>query len=136
MLAAQKTSMPETIFRRCQYVIEENNRVLQACKTLQTHGLAALGPLLLASHEGLQNAYEVSCAELDFLVDQMPKHDDFYGARMVGGGFGGCTLHLLKKDAALDFQAFITTKYQQKWGRSLRTWMVQVTDGVGIVSPK
>lgn len=136
MLEQERSHLPNPIFQRCQYVIEENERVLQAAQWLQTQGLVAIGPLLFASHQGLQADYQVSCPELDFLVDNMPKTADFYGARMVGGGFGGCTLHILKKEVVADFQAFISQKYQQKWNRSLRTWTVQVTDGVEIIPPK
>lgn len=134
MLANEQARLPATIFQRCRYVVEENERVLKACQVLQTQGLAALGPLLFASHQGLQSDFQVSCPELDFLVERMPKTSDYYGARMVGGGFGGCTLHVLNKDSVVYFQAFISKKYQQKWGRPLRTWAVQVTDGVDIIA--
>jgi len=130
MLYSEKSRLSPVVFQRCNYVIEENARVLLACEKLKEKGLSALGPLLLASHEGLKNKYQVSCPELDFLVEHTPQNPSFFGARMVGGGFGGCTLHLLKKEAVEGFQTDISQKYRNKWGRDLRTWEVGITDGV------
>jgi galactokinase len=134
MLNSEKKQLRELVFQRCKYVIEENERVLSACKILKETGLTGLGTLLYASHAGLRNDYQVSCPELDFLIDQSPADNTFFGARMVGGGFGGCTLNVLKKDSVSDFKAFISKAYLKKWGRELRMWEVKITDGVEIVS--
>jgi galactokinase len=134
MLISEKKQLRELVFQRCKYVIEENKRVMNACKTLKETGLTGIGSLLYASHSGLRDEYQVSCPELDFLIDHAPTGKAFYGARMVGGGFGGCTLNVLKKDLVSDFQAFISKAYLKKWGRELRMWEVKITDGVGIVS--
>ena len=127
---SQQKQLREVVFRRCKFVIEENARVLLASKALKTNGLSAIGSLLYASHEGLKNQYEVSCPELDFLIDHTPDSLSFYGARMVGGGFGGCTVNLLKKEAVEDFQTYIARKYKEKWDIELRMWVVKITDGV------
>ncbi|MBK6995055.1 MAG: galactokinase [Lewinellaceae bacterium] len=117
MLHSEKNHLREVVFQRCKYVVEENGRVESACKALKEKGLPAIGSLLYASHEGLKNEYQVSCPELDFLVDHTPDSLNFFGARMVGGGFGGCTINLLKKDAVEGFQTYIARKYREKWGR-------------------
>jgi galactokinase len=130
MLHSQQKQLQEVVFRRCKFVIEENERVLTTCKSLKTNGLPSIGSLLYASHEGLKNQYEVSCPELDFLINHTPDSLGFYGARMVGGGFGGCTINLLKKEAVKGFQTYIARKYKEKWGLELRMWEVKITDGV------
>lgn len=130
LLKSEKNQLRAKVFQRCKFVVEENWRVESACKALKENGLPAIGSLLYASHEGLKNEYQVSCPELDFLVDQTPDILSFYGARMVGGGFGGCTINLLKKDSVLGFQTYIARKYREKWGRELRIWEVKITDGV------
>ena len=133
LLSAQKDLSP-VVFKRCKYILEENQRVEAACNLLQTQGLQAIGSLLYASHEGMKNEYQISCPELDFLIDHTPDSLNFFGARMVGGGFGGCTLNLLKKEAVADFQAYIARKYREKWGLELRMWEVKIMDGVSIMS--
>ncbi len=134
MLFSEKAKLRAIVFQRCKYVVEENARVESACKILKETGLPGIGSLLYASHEGLKNEYQVSCPELDFLIDQTPDSLRFFGARMVGGGFGGCTINVLEKDTVAGFQTFISNKYREKWGRELRMWQVRITDGVGIVS--
>lgn len=133
MLSFGKKYLREVVFQRCKYIVEENRRVEQACKMLKEQGLQAIGSLLYASHEGLRRSYEVSCPELDFLVDHTPDSLAFFGARMLGGGFGGCTINLLKKDSVTGFQTFISKKYLEKWGRELRTWEVKITNGAGLI---
>jgi len=133
MLKSEKNQLRPVVFQRCKYVVEENGRVEAACIALKENGLPAIGSLLYASHEGLKNEYQVSCPELDFLVDHTPDSLSFFGARMVGGGFGGCTINLLKKDAVAGFQTYIARKYREKWGRELRMWEVKITDGVGVM---
>ncbi|MFN0176435.1 MAG: galactokinase [Saprospiraceae bacterium] len=130
MLRSEKSLLREVVFQRCKYIVEENQRVESACNALKENGFPAIGSLLYASHEGLKNEYQVSCPELDFLVDHTPDSLSFFGARMVGGGFGGCTINLLKKEAVEGFQTYIARKYREKWGRELRMWEVKITDGV------
>lgn len=130
MLETEKKQLRELVYRRCKFVIEENQRVESASLLLQTNGLQGVGSLLYASHEGLRRAYEVSCPELDFLVDHTPDSLSFYGARMMGGGFGGCTLNVLKKESVQDFSAYLSRKYRDKFNRELRCWEVKVAHGV------
>ena len=98
-----KQDMPKTIYKRCLYVIEENERVIASRLAIETIDWKKFGELLFASHDGLQNLYEVSCAELDFLVEKAKEHPDVIGSRMMGGGFGGCTLNLVKKENTTEF---------------------------------
>lgn len=134
MLGAQKDQLPETVYKRCRFVVEENQRVEKACLLLKENGLSAIGSLLYASHEGLRQQYEVSGAELDFLVDHTPDSLSFFGARMIGGGFGGCTLNLMDQNAVPGFKNNISKKYHATFGRELRIWEVKITDGVSIES--
>jgi len=115
-LAKYGELLPETIFRRCRHVITENRRVLNAAKALETHDAEGVGKLMLASHDSLRDDYEVSCRELDLLVDLALAIPGVYGARMTGGGFGGCTVNLVRGDRATAFEAHIAEKYQQTTG--------------------
>lgn len=85
-------------FKRAKYVIEENNRVINLCHDLKKGDLSSLHYLIFASHEGLRDQYEVSCPELDFLVESAQKSPGIIGARMMGGGFGGCTINFVKTE--------------------------------------
>ncbi|RYY82616.1 MAG: galactokinase, partial [Chitinophagaceae bacterium] len=89
----------ELIYRRCKYVVEESERLLEACADLERGDLVELGMKLYRTHRGLSDEYEVSCSELDFLVNSVRENDAVLGARMMGGGFGGCTLNIVREDA-------------------------------------
>ncbi len=104
LLEAHKAELDAVVYRRCAYVLAENQRVLDACAALESGDIAALGPLLNASHAGLRADYEVSCAELDLLAETAQTLPGVLGSRMMGGGFGGCTLSLVRADALETFQ--------------------------------
>ena len=89
----------ELVYRRCKYVVEENLRLLAACEDLKNGHVEALGEKMFQSHDGLSKEYEVSCRELDFLVDAVRNNPNVLGARMMGGGFGGCTINIVKEEA-------------------------------------
>lgn len=131
MLESQKKNMSKRIYNRCKYVIEENLRVLHAVEALEAGKMELLGQLLLDTHRGLRDEYEVSCAELDFLVDEAAKFAGVAGARMVGGGFGGCTLNLVKTEAAEAFQTHIMGQYQKVFGVVPEPIAVGIGPGVG-----
>lgn len=118
-----------TVFKRCLYVVKENERVHQACKYLQNNNLEALGKLMYQTHEGLKNEYEVSCSELDILVDLTKNMDDVPGARMMGGGFGGCTINLVKRSGIEKFESVIKTEYQKITGIKPHIYLVKIIDG-------
>lgn len=93
-----KDKMTENVFKRCHYAIKEIKRVTLACEALDRGDILTLGQLLFDTHEGLSKEYEVSCAELDMIVDTLKKETAVVGSRVMGGGFGGCTINLIKKE--------------------------------------
>ena len=132
-LDAEEGLLNPRIYRRCRYVIEENARVVAACAALDRGDYAHLGSLMLASHEGLSKAYEVSCVELDFLQELAAAWPGVLGSRMMGGGFGGCTLNLLQEDAVDGFVAAAHTAYEKKFWRTMGLIRVGIGEGASIV---
>ena len=102
-------------FKRCLYVLEENERVQETEKALRDGNLQTIGKLMYASHRGLQHQYEVSCPELDFLVDFSEEKSFIYGSRMMGGGFGGCTINLIEADKIDAYFEEVKKVYQEKF---------------------
>ena len=125
--------MPEVLFRRCRYVLEENTRVLEAAGALEQLRMEELGRLLSASHEGLRRGYEVSCPELDFLVDTAGSLPGVLGARMMGGGFGGCCLILVHGEAMQEVQKQLLLAYGRSFGREAEPLEVRLGDGVRLL---
>ena len=119
------------VYMRCEYVIEENERVLNACKALSEGNLEAVGKLLYKSHHGLQHKYHVSCAELDCLVDAAKITQGVLGSRMVGGGFGGCTISLIKESAIDIFKNTLTSAYCKQFNREPIFYDVNIGSGAG-----
>jgi galactokinase len=115
-LEKYKHALPETIYRRCRHVVSEDQRVLDAAKALAAGDAAGVGRLMYASHASLRDDYEVSCKELDLLVDLAASSPGVYGARMTGGGFGGCTVNLVRGECAAAFEAQMARTYQQATG--------------------
>src|SRR5699024_1555250 len=91
-----KEKLDDIIFKRCKYVVDENRRVLQACRDLENDDLSSFGRRMFKSHAGLRDEYEVSCKELDLLVNIARESPGVLGGRMMGGGFGGCTINLVE----------------------------------------
>jgi galactokinase len=133
MIFSEKNRLREVVSRRCKFVIEENERVHSACNALKNNDLNEFGKLLCHSHEGLRDHYEVTCPETDFLVEKSLGTKGVLGARQIGGGFGGCTLHLVRRDAVSGFQEKISVVYKEKWRRNLKFYPVEFTTGVEIV---
>jgi galactokinase len=125
----QKDEMGDVVYRRCKYVTEEIRRVTEACNMLVSGDLAGFGNKMYQTHHGLQHEYEVSCPELDYLVDQTINNEDVLGARMMGGGFGGCTINLIKKDKVDAFENEMKENYKSKFGIDLPCYRVKITDG-------
>lgn len=124
----------DLIYRRCSYVVKENGRLLEGCEDLKKGDLEALGQKMFATHEGLSKDYEVSCRELDFLADTVKLHPSVLGARMMGGGFGGCTINIMKEDALDTIIPELSAAYEQAMGKPLTAYIVQTADGSGSVS--
>ena len=129
-LEALDEHMPDVLFRRCRYVIEENARVLQAVEALEKGDLKSLGTLLSESHEGLRRLYEVSCPEVDFLVDTATGLPGVLGARMMGGGFGGCSLNLVHKEAFDQVREYVISAFRRSFGQEAEPLEVRLGDGV------
>ena len=133
-ILARKEHLPETVFRRCRYVTQENERVESACKALKNNDFQQFGQLMYQTHEGLQHDYEVSCPELDFLVEATRRDDAVPGSRMMGGGFGGCTINLVRKNDVQGFIQRMKIAYQEAFGRDLPCHEVVLSDGVSVIS--
>jgi len=116
-------------YMKCSFVVAEIARVKKAATALKEGNLQELGKLMFETHEGLSKAYEVSCKELDFLVDQVKGLDDVLGARMMGGGFGGCTINIVKDEAIDGLITKVSQLYQEQFGLSLSTYVVQTGNG-------
>lgn len=130
LLKAHKAEFPPLVFNRCQYVIEENQRVIKACDAMLHGNLLALGKQIFSSHVGLQYLYEVSCKELDLLVDLTKRNFNVLGARMMGGGFGGCTINLVYGEHVEEFSQTMKEAYHAETGIELDVIPVNVGDGV------
>ncbi|MEO5947680.1 MAG: galactokinase, partial [Chitinophagaceae bacterium] len=124
----------ELVYRRCKYVVEEIERTTMACNDLKNDDIISFGKKMFETHEGLSTLYEVSCAELDFLISQVKDNPDVPGARMMGGGFGGCTINLIKEEVADDLIEKIFIAYEKELGRKLNYYHVSVEDGTSIVN--
>ena len=123
----------EVIFKRCKYVVEEIDRLLTGCDDLERGDIKGLGQKMFRTHEGLSKEYEVSCVELDFLVDAVKDNQDVLGARMMGGGFGGCTINIIKDEAIENLQEKLSKEYTKAMGLELTTYIAQIENGTGRV---
>lgn len=115
--------------KRARHVLSENQRVLDFIAASREASLERMGQLLIASHRSLQQDYEVSCEELDFLVDSALTVPGTYGARLTGGGFGGCTINLIKPERAHAFEATLRQAYQEKFGIEPLFYPIQPAEG-------
>jgi galactokinase len=134
MLNSFENKLDNKIFRRCKYVVEENDRMMKACDSLNKNDLKTFGELMYQTHNGLSNDYEVSCKELDYLVEQVKDNSNVYGARMMGGGFGGCTINLIKKEVVNDISEKLAAGYKSKFGIELKTYVTSITEGTNLIS--
>ena len=128
-----KKVLPEKIYNRALYVTQENKRTLKAVKRLKNDNLKGFGKCLYKSHHGLQHLYEVSCKELDFLVEQTKDLDYVIGSRMMGGGFGGCTINIVHKDKVDELVENLSSSYLEKYNIQLSSIVTTISDGVKTV---
>ena len=129
LVEQHKAELGDVVYRRCRYMTGEIVRVQEACDLLVAGDLESFGKKMYETHQGLQHDYEVSCPELDFLVDQTIDNSDVLGARMMGGGFGGCTINLVKKDAVDAFESKMKSEYKKQYDIDLPCYRVKITDG-------
>jgi galactokinase len=123
--------LPEVIRKRARHVITENLRVQQAAEALAAKDLTRFGALMASSHNGLRDDFEVSCIELDIMVRLAQQAEGVYGARMTGGGFGGCTINLVRADSVASFQRVVATGYERARGIVPEIYVSSAADGAG-----
>lgn len=122
------------IDQRARYVIEENTRLLEGCADLQKGDIHSLGKKMFGSHNGLSAMYHVSCKELDWLVDHVKNNDAVLGARMMGGGFGGCTINLIHENAIQPLIDIVKPAYEEAMGLPLTYYVATIENGTEIVT--
>jgi len=122
------------IYKRVRHVVTENERVKMAASALQSADMAKLGALMADSHRSLRDDYEVSTPELDLMVELARDQKDVYGARMTGGGFGGCTINLVHSDRAEEVQQRLVQLYEAKTGLKPTIIICEASDGAGAVA--
>jgi galactokinase len=135
MLAAHAEEMGAVAERRCAFVVAEIERVMHACEALENGDLAQVGELMYASHEGLQHQYEVSCPELDCLVEASRALPQVLGARMMGGGFGGCTINLVPHGQERMGVAALSQPFQERFGYAPGSYLTQISAGASALLP-
>jgi galactokinase len=136
MLEEHRDKLDPTVFKRCEFVIEENQRVLYACDDLLKDDIEAFGEKMYRSHHGLQHKYEVSCEELDILVDIAKEVDGVFGSRMMGGGFGGCTINLVRTECVKQFTEKVKEEYRRLTGKEASVYVTTISDGTHILKQK
>jgi galactokinase len=128
-LVSIEDKMNPTVFKRVHFVVKEINRVIKACEALDNGNIELLGALLFETHYGLSQEYSVSCAELDMLVDTAKADDAIIGSRLMGGGFGGCTINLIKKGHENEVKNKFSNLYLDTFGIELKFYDVKISNG-------
>jgi len=131
-LSSASHLMPPLIYKRCLHVVEENHRVLQAAEFLRSGSLSRMGQLMRDSHRSLRDLYEVSCRELDVMVEAAEGLPGYYGGRMTGGGFGGCTINLVASEHSEAFRESIAGRYRERTGISPQIYVCSSADGAHV----
>ena len=133
-LKQHRSEIDPVVFKRCLFVLEENQRLLEGCDFLEAGRLGDFGKLMYASHEGLSRDYAVSCAESDFLVNAAKSFPEVKGARQMGGGFGGCIITLVEKEHADRFIKGIQEKYERGYGKTPDSFIMNIAEGARLLS--
>jgi galactokinase len=133
-LQANQSLLSETEFRRCRHVISENDRVRSAAEALDHHDSRRFGELMYESHASMRDDYEISCRELDIMVELARGRPGVLGARMTGGGFGGCTVNLAQRDHVADFLSMMHREYRAATGIAPEIYVCSASDGAGEIS--
>lgn len=124
----------EDTYTKCRFIIEENQRLKDASDALKKKDIKRLGELLFAAHWALSKEYEVSCPELDYLVSKAEQSEHVIGARMIGGGFGGCTINIIKKGMSSAFIAKVSESYLQEFGFALSPIHINLGEGSSFIN--
>lgn len=129
MILELKDKLGDVIFRRCHFVVKEIKRVQDAAKALSESDFKTLGKLMSDTHYGLAKEYEVSCDEIDFLVDAVANEKQVLGSRMMGGGFGGCSINLVEKGSEKELIEHISEQYRTAFGIELKGYKIKIAKG-------
>ncbi|CAN5288765.1 galactokinase [soil metagenome] len=136
LLERYKNDLTDIVYNRCRYVLDENQRVLDAASDLSAGDIDAFGQRMYRSHYGLRDQYEVSCRELDLLIEATENLEAVLGARMMGGGFGGCTINLVKTSESDDVIDAVQDLYTADIGQKLKYYRATISDGVRVLEEK
>ena len=129
-----KSSLSPTVRKRCEHILSENERVLAAVQALKKGELSKLGQLMEESHASLRDKYEVSCPELDIMVEVACSINGCIGSRMTGGGFGGCTVNLVETEAVSEFKEKVSKEYHERTAIEPEIYVSEPSDGAGKIS--
>jgi galactokinase len=132
MLNEYKKELGEQVYQRCKFVIDENQRVLDACIDLDNNDFETFGRRMFASHNGLSKEYEVSCSELDILVEIAREQSGIFDTRMMGGGFEDCTINLVQEDHVAEFTHNIYRQYKSRTGLETEIYVTQINQGARV----
>lgn len=132
-LSAIREQVTDEEYQMARYVIQENERTQKAGIAMKANDITALGQLIYASHDGLQHQYKVSCEELDFLVDLAKLNPNIAGSRMMGGGFGGCTINIIKKDDVRNYAEKTAAAYLEKFKKNCSVYQVSLSQGTQLI---
>lgn len=133
LLSKHQDEFDPVVFKRCRFVVGEVDRLIEACDEMEKGNVKRVGQLMYETHTGLRDDYAVSCKELDILVDIAEKSNVVIGSRMMGGGFGGCTINIVHKDHEKEFTSKASEEYKKQTGIDLKIYKVSVEEGTHIV---
>lgn len=133
-LSSIKAEISEADYNKGLYILQENDRVVACKNALKLNDIKRVGDLLFQSHNGQSSMYDISCQELDFLVDVAKESDSVIGARMMGGGFGGCTINLVLKNDSEAFKTKISSLYKNRFNRDCSIYNVKFNDGTRVIN--
>lgn len=135
-LVTVQHDMTEVVYKRCKYVIEENQRVNDFSTALSAHDLTDAGAILMRAQRAMKEEYDITCPEIDFMADFANIRKDVLGARMMGGGFGGCTINIIQKGSEEQFISALNTAYQEKFRKEITPIPVNIAEGVSLIEQK
>jgi galactokinase len=125
--------LPPVIRRRAEHVVRECARTLRGIEKLQAGDVSSFGTLMIEGHASLRDLYEVSCPELDALIEIATRLPGCYGSRLTGAGFGGCTVNLVDQEYAKSFAQGLSTAYKKRVGKDATVWICQAAEGAGVI---
>jgi galactokinase len=135
-LEACKDKMTAASFARCRHIITENGRVMEARVALLRSDVARFGELMAQAHASMRDDFAASCAEIDMLVEIAMRQDGCFGARITGGGFGGCTVNLVSTEKAESFVEIVRREYEEQTGIEAQCFISEPSDGALAIAAK